>query len=112
VSAQVNAGKKANGNGNGLVSRGDGVFEASGRMTFQTVPQFLASTAIWLNDTTGAVTIDLGKITLADSAGVALMLEWLREARVAKRKLEFVNFPEQVQHLIRVSGLSDVFGLA
>ncbi len=97
---------------NGFHTRDDGVFELSGRMTFQTVPQFLTHTAVWLNDSNGSVVIDLSKVTLADSAGVALMLEWLRQARIAKRDLTFVNFPEQVQHLISVSGLSNVFGRA
>lgn len=99
-------------NENDFVARRDGVFEVSGRMTFQTVPQFLARTAVWLNDSAGAVTIDLGQVALADSAGLALMLEWLRQARVVKRELKFINPPEQVRHLIRVSGLNEVFGLA
>ena len=98
-------------NENGLVARHDGVFEVSGRMTFQTVPQFLTHTAVWLNDHAGAVTMDLSKVTLADSAGLALMLEWLRQARAVGRDLKFINFPQQVRDLVRVSGLNQVFGL-
>ena len=60
-------------------------------------------TARWLNDTDGAVTVDLAKVTLADSAGVALMLEWLEQARIVKRELKYINLPEQVKHLIDVS---------
>jgi len=52
---------------------------------------------------TAAVTIDLGKVTLADSAGVALLLEWLQQARIARRSLKFVGVPEQIRHLINVS---------
>lgn len=79
-------------------------------MTFQTVPQFLAHTNEWLRED-GAVTLDMGNVDLADSAGLALMLEWLQTARAAKRELVFANIPEQVSDLIRVNGLTRVFGI-
>jgi phospholipid transport system transporter-binding protein len=81
-------------------------------MTFQTVPEFLGHSAVWLKDAKGMITVDLAKVSLADSAGLALMLEWLEQAQAAKRELKFVNIPEQVKHLIDVSGLGQVFGSA
>lgn len=98
-------------NGNGFAVRGDGVFEISGRMTFQTVPELVTNANRWLADSNGAVTIDLGKVALADSAGVALLLEWVQQAQAARRDLKFVNFPDQVKRLINVSGLNQVFGV-
>ncbi len=97
---------------NGFSARPDGTFEICGRMTFHTVPALLAKTAHWLNDTSGAVTIDLSKVQWADSAGLALMIEWLHQARVVGRELRFINFPEQIKHMIGVSGLADAFGIA
>lgn len=96
---------------NGFTRRDNGVFEVSGRVTFQTVPQFLTYTNKWLHSGTGAVTIDMHGITLADSAGLALMLEWFQLARAAQRELVFTNIPEQVRELIRVNGLQQVFNL-
>lgn len=96
---------------NGFSSRTDGVFEISGLVTFQTVPQFLTYTNQWLHGGTGAVTIDMHGITLADSAGLALLLEWLQLARAANREIAFTNVPEQVRELIRVNGLQQVFNL-
>jgi phospholipid transport system transporter-binding protein len=93
----------------GVNVRADGVFEIDGRMTFQTAPDLLPKSAQWLNGAAGAVTIDLGSVTLADSAGLALMLEWLEQARAAQRELTFVSLPEQMQRLVKVSGLEDVF---
>lgn len=96
---------------NGFTSRANGVFEISGLVTFQTVPQFLAYTNKWLHSGTGAVTIDMHGITLADSAGLALMIEWLQLARAANREIAFTNIPEKVRELIRVNGLQQVFNL-
>ena len=49
--------------------------------------------------------IDLAQVERADSAGLALMIEWLKRARDAGCRLEFANIPDQVQTLIRVNGL-------
>ena len=57
------------------------------------------------------VTIDMQGISLADSAGLALMIEWLQRARATRREIVFANIPEQVRQLIRVNGLTQVFGL-
>lgn len=96
---------------NGLVARGDGVIEVSGRMTFQTVPEFVTRGTAVFNGGTGAITVDMQKAELVDSAGVALMLEWSAKARAARRELRFVNLHDQLRHLIGVSGLGKAFGL-
>jgi phospholipid transport system transporter-binding protein len=96
---------------NGVSARHDGVVEVSGRMTFQTVPEFVARGAKFVNGGGVSLTIDMDKVTLVDSAGVALMLEWLAQARAAKRELRFINLHEQLRHLISVSGLDKAFGL-
>ena len=97
--------------GNGFSARDQGTFALSGQMTFQTVPLFLAHTNEWLQGDARTVTIDMQGVTLADSAGLALMLEWLQRARAAGREMVFTNIQDQVRDLIRVSGLTQVFGL-
>ena len=54
-----------------------------------------------------ALTIDLQQVTQADSAGLALLIEWLRQARKANVSLSFSNIPPQMLVLIRVNGLQD-----
>lgn len=97
---------------NALVARPDGVVEVRGRMTFQTVPEFTARGSILLNGGGGPITVDLKNAALVDSAGVALMLEWMTQARAAGRELHFVNLHDQLRHLIGVSGLDKAFGLS
>lgn len=76
----------------------------SGPLTFQTVPDVYAASAGWFGGTDG-VTIDLKAVTLADSAGLALLIEWVRQAGLTGKTVSLINMPEQVQHLIRVNGL-------
>jgi phospholipid transport system transporter-binding protein len=95
---------------NGITSRNDGVVEVNGELTFQSVPQFLALTDNWLQAAAGKVTIDMHGVTHADSAGLALLIEWLHLARSAGREIVFTNMPEQMRDLIRVNGLMQVFG--
>lgn len=96
---------------NRFASRGGGVFELSGRLTFQTVTRFQEHIGTVLQGDSQPVTIDMRGISLADSAGLALMIEWLQRARAAQREIVFANIPEQVRQLIRVNGLQKVFQL-
>lgn len=96
---------------NGFTAREHGVFGVSGQLTFQTVPQFLAHTEKLLQNDASTVAIDMRGVTLADSAGLALMIEWLQLARAAKHEMVFTNIPEQMRDLIRVNGLTQVFGI-
>lgn len=81
-------------------------YPVSGVLTFDTVPDLFRQSAAWFTGS-GDLLIDLAGVTRADSAGLALMLEWLRRARTANRPLRFANIPTQVQTLIRINGLQD-----
>lgn len=95
-----------------FVNRPDGTFELKGPLTFATVPQLIAHGAAWREARAAEdITIDMGQISKADSAGLALMVEWLRLGRETGSALRFVNIPEQLRRLIRVSGLENLFPL-
>ncbi|GMR19703.1 MAG: hypothetical protein BMS9Abin36_0298 [Gammaproteobacteria bacterium] len=87
----------------------NGSYGIEGMMTFSTVPELLAKTDAWLCDHDGAVTINLQQVRHVDSAGLALLLEWMRLAREAGRSLQFENIPEQLTKLINVSNLQSLF---
>ena len=78
----------------------------TGALTFETVPGLYQSSASWFAGA-GDLTIDLAQVERTDSAGLALLIEWLRRAQAANRKLRFANIPTQVQTLIRINGLQD-----
>ncbi len=56
----------------------------------------------------GASVIDLAGVTLSDSAGLALLIEWLSVAKSADRALRFENIPSQLQQLARLSEVEEL----
>ncbi|MGH8274629.1 MAG: STAS domain-containing protein [Gammaproteobacteria bacterium] len=48
------------------------------------------------------ITLDLAGVTRANSAGIALLVEWLRRARHDKRRLRFVNVPDEALAIARI----------
>ncbi|MGA2776261.1 MAG: STAS domain-containing protein [Steroidobacteraceae bacterium] len=55
-----------------------------------------------------AAFIDLAGVTKSDSAGLALLLEWMSVARAAKRALRYENVPQQLQQLARLSEVEEL----
>ncbi len=96
---------------NGFLAKSDGHYAIRGKLTFQTVPQFFTHTQEMLGAGNGPVTVDLANVTLADSAGIALLAERRQQARAAGRTLAFANIPEQVRKIIHVSGLQQAFDI-
>lgn len=91
--------------------RDDGALALSGALTFDTVPELYEHSAEWLQPSGGAVTVDLEEVRRVDSAGLALLVEWVRLAQTRGSSLKLMNVPEQLRSLIRVHGLSDALGV-
>lgn len=79
----------------------------TGELNAASVPERLRESAGWFA-AGDSVTIDLAGATRADSAGVALLVEWLRQARAAHTALQFHNPPPQIRAIIDFSALADV----
>jgi phospholipid transport system transporter-binding protein len=84
----------------------------NGELTFAAVPDLLEQGAALLAMHSAPVRVDLGGVTRADSAGLALLIEWLRLARARRADIEFRNVPPQMLAIARVSGLDSVLPLA
>lgn len=52
--------------------------------------------------------IDLSGIERTNSAGLALLITWLREARLQEKPVRLLNIPEQMLQIARVSDLEEV----
>jgi len=53
----------------------------------------------------GVQTIDLGEVNQMDSALLAVLLAWLRDARASERPLAFVNLPESLRTIAQLYGV-------
>lgn len=94
----------------GSVTAQPGGYRVGGELTFETVPE------IWrrherLDGDGETVVIDLADVTRADSAGLVLLVEWLRKAHRDNRKLVFRNIPGPLLAIARVSNLDTLLSL-
>ena len=92
----------------------DGRLRLSGELSFQTVPLLIASNQYLFADDfdTGCeLNIDLDQVSRADSAGVALLIEWQRQARQKNRAIYFHNIPSKMLAIARLSGVDEILSL-
>lgn len=91
-----------------LSSAAAGGFAASGPLIFATATAACAEGLSTLLDGAGEVELDCRDITASDSAGLAVLLEWLSAARRAGRKLRFTHLPEGLVALGRISEVDEL----
>jgi phospholipid transport system transporter-binding protein len=77
-----------------------------GSLHFTTVSALLTAGVAAIN--AGRSVIDLAGVTASDSAGLALLIEWLSVAKGAGRALRFENIPSQLQQLARLSEVEEL----
>lgn len=82
----------------------------AGALTATQVPELLRQSQRWFAAGQD-LTLDLGAVTQADSAGVALLLDWTRQARQQQIQLRLINIPEQMQAIIDFCALGDILNL-
>jgi phospholipid transport system transporter-binding protein len=81
-----------------------GHYRVSGELNMYTVPDVLS--AIRFDEVVGKeLHIDLGEVSRSDSAGLALLVEWMRQAREQGIQLHFHHLPAQLLEIARVSDL-------
>jgi phospholipid transport system transporter-binding protein len=56
----------------------------------------------------GTIQVDCSGITASDSAGMAVLLDWLAIATHRKRSLQFGSLPQQVQAIARISDVLEL----
>lgn len=56
----------------------------------------------------GALVIDCAGVSACDSAGLAVLLEWLACARRTGRALRFDQLPQELSALARISDLEEL----
>ncbi len=85
-----------------LEDRGDGHFALSGEMTFRTAEQILRASEGPFEDHT-RIEIDLSEVTRSDSAGLALLLEWVTWANHTVREIRFSGMPDRVMAIAKTT---------
>ncbi len=78
-----------------------------GSLDFATVTSLLPQGAAAIDGGHAAV-MDLSGVTESDSAGLALLIEWLSVAQNSGRTLRYENMPAQLHQLARLSEVDDL----
>lgn len=77
-------------------------------MTVDTVGELLAEGNEIFGVGGEPLELDLGQVADADSAGISLIFEWLRQAQSQSRNLAFLNLPQTLVSLARLYGVLDM----
>lgn len=85
-----------------LENRGGGKFALSGRMSFDTAGHILYASEDLFEEHT-RIEVDLSEVTDTDSAGLALLLEWITWANHTVREIRFVGTPEKIGAIARTT---------
>lgn len=79
-----------------------------GPLTFESVP-LLWQEGLQLVGRQPCVTLDLSGVTRTDSAGLAVMIEWMRAAKQQNGSIRFRNVPMQLRAIASATGVEHLF---
>ena len=85
-----------------LEDLGEGRFALSGRMAFNTAGKILRESEPRFEQHT-MIEVDLSGVSYADSAGLALLLEWITWANHTVREIRFTGTPERIGAIARTT---------
>ncbi len=92
-----------------VVASGNGRFAARGPLTFATARQAREQGLQSLASAAGReLEVDCGGITASDSAGLAVLLDWLGAVKRAGRSLRYTHLPQGLLALGRISEVEEL----
>jgi phospholipid transport system transporter-binding protein len=92
-----------------VLNAAPGQVTVSGALSFQTARRVSeAGLACFERDPSPVIVIDFAAVTSADSAGLAVLIEWRRWARQRQRHVRFANLPEQISAIAHLSEVTAV----
>jgi len=85
-------------------------YNIRGELTLATAKAVLSeSTDLFGN--AAKLDIDLANVTRADSAALALLMSWMRQAREGNKPIQFQHIPAQMLAIAKASGLDEILPL-
>lgn len=85
-----------------LKDLGEGRFSLSGEMSFETAERILLASEESFEQHT-RIEVDLSGVELTDSAGLALLLEWITWANHTVREIRFQSMPDRVMAIAKTT---------
>ncbi len=85
-----------------LEDLGDGHFRFQGELSFETAERVLAASEKMFEPHT-RIEVDLSGVVRTDSAGLALLLEWVTWANHTVREIRYTGMPEKILAIARTT---------
>jgi len=92
-----------------LTEDSGGLWKAAGVLTFASVGAIHDETPSLTGRADGDVRLDLSGIEDADSAGLALLVQWIASSRSEGRSLTISGLPPRLENLARIGGVDGYF---
>lgn len=90
---------------------GGGRFSVRGTLGFATASAILERSRR-LFDGVPVIKVDFSGVSQADSAGLALLLEWVSWAKAAGREIRFFDIPPQIRAVAQISEVEEILHAA
>lgn len=87
------------------------LIRVGGELTFSTV-KYIQEQSQELFKPMASLSIDFTDVTRSDSAGLALLIDWMRIAKQSNRTILFYNIPQQILAIADASGLDELLPLS
>jgi phospholipid transport system transporter-binding protein len=89
-----------------------GRYVVEGDLTFAAIDKKTLSASFQSIRGSDKICIDMSGVGTTDSAGLALMIEWIRHAKEHNTRLIFKHIPDQLVTLAKLSGFEDKIHLS
>jgi phospholipid transport system transporter-binding protein len=87
-----------------LIEERNNILYVKGELHFINVEQIWHESLKWLNQY-DHLQFDFSEVGASDSAGLALMLEWIKYAKLQGKNVSFSHVPNQLKSIIEISAL-------
>ncbi|MEN8213258.1 MAG: STAS domain-containing protein [Pseudomonadota bacterium] len=94
-----------------LRQAGEGRLTLSGALDFDTVPKLQPQLSQYLQPG-GSVTVNLKRVGHCNSAGLALLLQWVEDARQQGSTIHFRNLPHSLAEITDLYNLKSLLPVA
>jgi phospholipid transport system transporter-binding protein len=92
------------------VSYANSCCSIAGELNFASVMLILKETLpLFEKEPTASILVDLAKVTFINSAGIALVIEWVKCAQKFNKKIIFKNIPKELQAIAQLIQLNFLF---
>lgn len=88
----------------------DRAWAVKGELTFASVPAVQESSLEYFSSSAPEA-LDMAGVARIDSAGIALIIEWARRAKLAGNRMRLINVPAGMTALSKTTGLTDLLNI-